>query len=135
MTFLLDTNIISELTRPQPNQNVINWSAQLSEITISVITVEEIYYGLAWKPNSRIQVWFDTFLDSKCLILPVTPAIAKVAGQLRGKLQSQGKPRTQADMIIAATAQIHQLTLVTRNIRDFEGCGIPLVNPFLSQSN
>jgi predicted nucleic acid-binding protein len=114
---------------------VINWSAQLSEITISVITVEEIYYGLAWKPNSRIQVWFDTFLDSKCLILPVTPAIAKVAGQLRGKLQSQGKPRTQADMIIAATAQIHQLTLVTRNIRDFEGCGIPLVNPFLSQSN
>ena len=68
MTFLLDTNIISELTRPKPNQNVINWSAQLSEITISVITVEEIYYGLVWKPNSRIQVWFDTFLDSKCLI-------------------------------------------------------------------
>ena len=58
-----------------------------------------------------------------------------MAGQLRGKLQSQGKPRTQADMIIAATAQIHKLTLVRRNTRDFEGCGIPLINPFLSDAN
>ena len=65
--FLLDTNIISELTRPKPNQNVISWSAQLSEITISVITVEEIYYGLAWNPKrfkfvlklfSTLSVWF-----------------------------------------------------------------------------
>ncbi|MDJ1173219.1 type II toxin-antitoxin system VapC family toxin [Roseofilum capinflatum] len=133
MMFLLDTNIISELTRSKPNQNVINWSAKLSEIRISVITVDEIYYGLAWKPNSRIKVWFDTFIDSKCLILPVTPTIAKVAGQLRGRLQSQGKPRTQADMMIAATAQIHQLTLVTRNTRDFEGCGIRFINPFLAE--
>ena len=81
MMFLLDTNIISELARPQPNQNVIAWSAQISEIAISVITVEEIYYGLAGKPNSRVQARFDVFLDCNCLILPVTPAIAKVAGQ------------------------------------------------------
>ncbi len=133
--FLLDTNIISELARPNPNQNVIAWSAQVSEIAISAIAVEEIFYGLAWKPNSRIQAWFETFLDSNCLILPVTPAIAKLAGKMRGELQSQGKPRSQADMIIAATAQIHQLTLVTRNIRDFEGCGIVLVNPFSSDPN
>jgi predicted nucleic acid-binding protein len=49
---------------------------------------------------------------------------------MRGKLRNQGKTRSQADMLIAATAQIHQLTLVTRNIRDFEDCDILLLNPF-----
>ncbi|BAY65248.1 nucleic acid binding protein [Calothrix brevissima NIES-22] len=50
--------------------------------------------------------------------------------ELRGYLQTQGKPRTQADIIIAATAEIHQITLVTRNTKDFEGCGITILNPF-----
>ncbi|MEQ9484212.1 MAG: hypothetical protein RIG27_18290 [Coleofasciculus sp. F4-SAH-05] len=49
---------------------------------------------------------------------------------MRGQLRTQGKPRSQADMLIAATAQVHQLTLVTRNIRDFEDCGILTLNPF-----
>ena len=66
-----------------------------------------------------------------CQIIPVSPEIAKRAGELRGYLQTQGKPRTQADIIIAATAAIHQITLVTRNTKDFEGCGIVILNPFI----
>lgn len=65
-------------------------------------------------------------MRSRCQVLPITAEIAKRSGELGGNLRTQGKPRSQADMLIAATAQIHQLTLVTRNIRDFEDCAIAL---------
>ena len=74
---------------------------------------------------------FEQFLSGHCTILPVTADIAKRCGQLRGTLQARGKTRSQADMLIAATAQMHQLTLVTHNARDFEDCGITFLNPFL----
>ncbi|MCC5649089.1 type II toxin-antitoxin system VapC family toxin [Nostoc sp. XA013] len=130
MTFLCDTNIISELVRLQPNSGVVKWAEKVSSIVLSAITVEEIFYGLTSKPNPRIQIWFESFLKNNCQVLPITIEIAKRSGELRGQLRLSGKTHTQADMIIAATAQIHQLTLVTRNIRDFDGCGIPLLNPF-----
>jgi predicted nucleic acid-binding protein len=69
-------------------------------------------------------------LKTYCQIIPITAEIAHHSGELRGRLRTQGKPRTQADMLIAATAHLHQLTLVTRNTRDFEDCGISLLNPF-----
>ncbi|WP_199310274.1 PIN domain-containing protein [Phormidium tenue] len=62
MTFLCDTNIISELARPRPNSGVIDWSQNVTFIAISVITIEEITYGLTAKPNARIQDWFQHFL-------------------------------------------------------------------------
>lgn len=130
MTFLCDTNIISELSRPTPNQGVIAWSDTVTSIHLSVITLEEIYYGLAAKPSPRIQKWFENFLATNCQILPLNSEIAKRAGELRGMLRTQGKQRSQADIIIAATAEIHNLTLVTRNTKDFEGCGISILNPF-----
>ncbi len=131
MTFLCDTNIISELVRPQPNPGVIAWSKQISSTFISVITLEEIAYGLAAKPNARIQTWFEEFVQSNCQILPITVEIAQRSGDLRGQMRTQGKPRSLADMLIAATAQINSLALVTRNIRDFEDCNILLLNPFI----
>jgi predicted nucleic acid-binding protein len=130
MTFLCDTNIISELARPQPNQGVLDWSTTVSSVALSVITLEEILYGLTSKPNARIQTWFQGFLATYCHIIPITPEIAQSSGELRASLRIQGKPRSQADMLIAATAQIHQLTLVTRNNRDFEDCQISILNPF-----
>lgn len=130
MTFLCDTNIISELARPQPNPGVIAWSGNVTSIALSVITLEEITYGLTAKPNARIQAWFQNFLNTYCQIIPITPEIAQSAGELRGRFRLQGITRSQADMLIAATAQIRQLTLVTRNTRDFEGCEISLLNPF-----
>ena len=130
MIYLCDTNIISELAKPQPNSGVIAWIAGMTSIALSVITLEEITYGLSAKPNARIQTWFQNFLSIHCQVLPITPDIAQLAGELRGRLRLQGITRSQADMLIAATAKIHHLTLVTRNIRDFEGCEIPLLNPF-----
>ncbi|MFM7903994.1 MAG: hypothetical protein ACKPA9_02115, partial [Microcystis sp.] len=61
MTFLCDTNIISELARPQSNAGVLQWSREVSSIALSVITLEEIYYGLTSKPNARINTWFQQF--------------------------------------------------------------------------
>lgn len=130
MTLLCDTSLVSELARPQPNPGALAWSANVSSIKLSVVTLEEIFYGLASKPNTRIQAWSQTFLDTYCQVFPVTADIAKLAGELRGQLRSQGKPRSQADMSLAATARIHQLTLVTRNTRDFEKCSTTLLDSF-----
>jgi predicted nucleic acid-binding protein len=128
--FLVDTNIISELARPKPNAGVVGWAEATTSVALSVISVEEIYFGLAWRPNQKIRSWFDAFLDRYCEVLPITQEIAKGSAQMRGRLQSKGYPRSQADMLIAATAQHHQLTLVTRNVRDFDECGLAVLNPF-----
>lgn len=128
-TYLVDTSILSELARQSPDPRVSEWSAGVTAIGLSVITVEEIFYGLAWKPNARLRRWFEEFF-SQCEIFPITHLIAIRAGELRGQFRSEGKSRTQADMLIAATTAAHGLTLVTRNSRDFEGCRIPLLNPF-----
>jgi predicted nucleic acid-binding protein len=127
---LCDTNIISELARPRPNKGVWTWASQHQHIQLSTITIDELYFGLSWKPNPRIRLWLDDFLADYCTLLPVTDKIARFAGEIRGNLQAQGQPRTQADMLIAATAAVHNLTLVTRNIRDFNACGIEVLNPF-----
>ena len=128
---LVDTNVLSELARPTPNPNVLAWASDaVLPLSISVVTLEELSYGLAWRPNPEIRAWFESFLSESCVVLPVTAVIASRAGDLRGTFRSDGQQRTQADMLIAATAQVHQLPLVTRNKRDFDGCGIPVVNPF-----
>ncbi len=130
MTFLCDTNIISELVKRRPNPGVLDWAKKTSAISLSVVTVEEIRYGLAWKPNQRILSWFEEFFADHCDILPITREIAQWAGERRGQFRAGGISRAQADMLIAATAAIHGLTVVTRNVRDFDDCGVALLNPF-----
>ena len=126
---LVDTNVISELCRRSPNAGVLAWAHAQSAIALSVVTLEEIAFGLAWRPNAVLQAWFDREL-MQYEILPVTAGIARQAGAMRGAFAARGIRRSQADLLIAATAQAHQLSLVTRNLRDFEGCGVPLLNPF-----
>lgn len=127
---LCDTNVLSELARPAPDAGVHAWASTVSVIALSVVSVEEIAFGLAWRPNARITAWFEQLIADHCEVLPITEEIGRVCGHMRGSLRSHGQTRTQADMLIAATARVHQLTLVTRNTRDFEDCLIPLLNPF-----
>ncbi len=130
---LVDTNILSELMRPQPDAGVLAWlqgrEAVNPRLTISAVTVDEIMFGLSGHPTARLLAWFDAFVQ-RHEVLPITTDVARRAGVLRGQLQARGQTRTQADMLIAATAQIHALTVVTRNVRDFDGCGIAVLNPF-----
>lgn len=132
MSYLLDTNIISELSRLHPDPEVLGWAGAQRQVAISAISVDEIMFGLTWRPNTRVLAWMEGFFQ-RHEILAVTDPIARRAGQLRGEFARRGIVRSQADMLIAATAQAHQLTLVTRNIRDFEGCGIGLLNPFSTE--
>jgi predicted nucleic acid-binding protein len=131
---LIDTNILSELMRQQPDTGVLLWLQGRQRVTshlkISAITVDEIMVGLAASPSVRMHRWFDTFLKRN-EVLPVTTDIARRSGELSARLNAQGKTRAQANMLIAATAQIHDLTVVTRNVHDFQGCGVGVLNPFL----
>jgi predicted nucleic acid-binding protein len=127
--YLVDTNVISELTRREPDLGVTAWASGIAQVAISVISVDEIHFGLAWRPSQRISTWIEAFFQ-RHQVLDISAPIARRAGELRGSLAARGIVRHQADMLIAATAQVHQLTLVTRNTKDFEHCGIGLLNPF-----
>ena len=128
--YLIDTNVLSELMRARPDALVASWARSLTAMTISVITLEEIEFGLALRPSARLERWWRSFSEGYCEILPISPAIARRAAHLRATHRLRGRQRTQVDMLIAATAHEHQITLATRNQRDFAGCGIRCVNPF-----
>jgi predicted nucleic acid-binding protein len=129
-TELVDTNVLGELSRKRPHPGVLTWAATARRVALSVITVEEILYGLARHPIGRVGIWFDQFLARHCEVLDITKPIAVLAGTMRGQLASRGQVRSQADILIAATAAHHGLTLVTRNVRDFDRCGVQVFNPF-----
>ncbi|HVV85214.1 MAG TPA: type II toxin-antitoxin system VapC family toxin [Kofleriaceae bacterium] len=127
---LLDTNVIGEIVRPRPDPRVVTWFGQLEDLAVSVVTVEEVFFGLTVRPSPRIERWLAGFLERRCKTLDVTAPIARHAGVLRGQLSARGKTRAQADMLIAATAAVHGVSLATRNVLDFEDCGVLVVNPF-----
>jgi predicted nucleic acid-binding protein len=116
--------------RPVADRSVVEWAHTQSAFTVSVVTVEEICFGLAARPSGRLERWFEAFLAAHCEVLPVTDRIARRSGALRAGLRARGHVRTQADMLIAATALEHRLTVATRNMRDFLGCGVRVVDPF-----
>ncbi len=129
MQYLVDTNIISEMAKPAPDPGVLEWARDIQSCAISAVTVEEIFYGISWKPNDRVRSWVEAFLQNHAEIVPVSGPIARRAGMLRGQLQARGISRTQADIFIAATAAELGLTVVTHNARDFEGCGVAVLDP------
>lgn len=128
--YLADTNVISEFVRPSPDAHVLAWLESIPLLTVSAVTMEEAYFGFAWQPNSRKLSLFEAVVTRLHAVHPITEAIARRAGILRGQFQAQGITRTAPDMLIAGTAQEYQLIVATRNVRDFVGCGVQVVNPF-----
>lgn len=136
--FLLDTNVPSELTRPKSDPLVEEWleDANDEELYLSVVSLGEILKGITVLPQSKrrseLQRWLDDTLRPwfQGRVLPVTAAIAERWGILAGECQIQGRTLKVADGLIAATALVHQLSVVTHNVRDFEGLGVSVVNPW-----
>jgi predicted nucleic acid-binding protein len=127
---LADTNVISEFVKSTPDAQVMRWLASVQSLAISAVTLEEAHFGLAWQPNTRKLALFNGLLAQMLTVYAISPSIAKRGGALRGQFQAQGITRSAPDMLIAATAIEHQLVLATRNVRDFMGCGVQVINPF-----
>ena len=127
---LADTNVISEFVKSTPDAQVMRWLASVQSLAISVVTLEEAHFGLAWQPNTRKLALFNGLLAQMHTVYAISPSIAQRGGALRGQFQAQGITRSAPEMLIAATAIEHQLVLATRNVRDFMGCGVQVINPF-----
>lgn len=131
--YLVDTNVLSEQARPRPRQKVVDWLARQDRIAISVIAIEELTFGIARMPGARrakLERWLEELVSSGVEIFDVTPAIARASGEARAGREAAGRPVAPEDMMIAATALVHGLTVATRNVRDFEGCGVTVFDPF-----
>ena len=128
--FLADTNVVSELVKQTPDAGVMQWLRSVELMAISAVTIEVAHFGLAWQPNARKLGLFNAIVQSLHAVYPIAESIAQRAGLLRGQFQAQGIIRSAPDMLIAATAQEHLLVIATRNVRDFMGCGVQVVNPF-----
>jgi predicted nucleic acid-binding protein len=135
---LLDTNVPSEFSRDRPDPCVVQWLKTQAVITLflSAVTIGEIRRGLVVLPQGRrrteLETWFHNDLLSwfRNRILPVTHSIADRWGVLDGQCQLKGTPLNTADGMIAATALDHDLTVVTRNVKDFAGLGVAIFNPW-----
>ncbi|MCF8382865.1 MAG: type II toxin-antitoxin system VapC family toxin [Chlorobium sp.] len=138
MSFLLDTCVISELVRPVPDKGMIQWIESRNEfdLYLSVLTLGEIQKGIsrlsAGKKKSQLTLWLKDELEVRFAerVLPVTDAIALMWGDMLGTSEKNGQPLSVIDALIAATATVHNLVLVTRNITDFSGCSVDIVDPW-----
>lgn len=133
--YLLDTNIISELGRPEPQKSVVDFVASTPIAWLSTITLHELEYGIALIPEGSRQKAIKQVVSELVsaygdYIIPVEQQEAQEAALLRATMKQQGKVLHLADSLIAGTAKAHNLIVVTRNIKDFEGLGIQLNNPF-----
>jgi len=138
MSFLLDTNVVSEWTKPQPDSSVIDWLAKIDEDTVflSVITLAELRHGVerlpAGKRRVRLDAWLRTDLPLRFeqRILPVDGSVADQWGHVVARCEAAGRPIHAMDALLAATAEVHALTLVTRNTADFEASLKLILNPW-----
>ncbi len=141
MSFLLDTNVVSEWVRPRPEKNVVEWLEDVDEerVYLSVATFAELRRGVELLPagrrRDRLEDWIAGDLAARFdgRILDVDRHVADAWGRIMARSCRTGHAVGSMDAFFAATAECHELTLVTRNVRDFEGLGIPLHNPWLSE--
>ena len=137
---LLDTNILSELMRPAPDPAVEQWLAAQPDasVFISAITEAELRYGAALLPNGRRRAALTAEIEGMLekdfggRILPFDSLAGQAFANLASERWRMGKPISQADAQIAAVARSRGASLATRNVPDFEGCGIEVVNPWTS---
>lgn len=138
MRFLLDTNVLSEPLRPAPNDKVATWLRRAGPDTTaaSVLSLGEIERGVtlmaAGAHRDRLSRWLRSELVFQLggRILPVDAAIASAWGRLSAAGRTAGRPLPDIDGLLLATAQVHGLTLVTRNTRDCAGRGVPTLDPW-----
>jgi predicted nucleic acid-binding protein len=138
LSYLLDTNVVSEWAKPHPHSGVVAWLEAVNEdeLHLSVATVAELRYGVALLAPSDRQRQLDRWLQEELLIrfseriLPIDDKVALIWGDVRAERQRAGRAISTMDAVIAATARVHALALVTRNVADFQGSIADIINPW-----
>lgn len=140
MSYLLDTNVVSEWARTRPEPRVVAWLAEVDEdrTFLSVITVAELRRGVERLPKGKRRTLLDAWLADDLLqrfetrILDITTAVAQEWGAISARAERSGRSMAVMDAFRAATARVHGLTLVTRNEADFGAAGVDVFNPWTS---
>jgi len=136
MRWLLDTCVVSEATYPRPHKGVLNWmKLHHKDCAIAAASFAEINYGIACLPagdkRSHLHTWANSLAQQfEGRILLTDKAVWQQFGNLKASLRHIGRMQDTLDMVIAATALHHNLSLVTRNTRHFQGTGLQLINPW-----
>lgn len=138
MLLLIDTNVISEVVKPVPNGDVVAWMRDQSplDLRLSVLSLGELERGIALLPAgerpTRLTQWARAELPRHFLgrVLSIDERVAGVWGQLSAAGHTVGRPLPVIDGLIVATAAVHALTLVTRNVSDCAGRGVPVLDPW-----
>lgn len=134
MRYLVDANVLSEATRPEPAHQVLDWlTRHEAELVVDPVILGELEYGILRLPGGKKRValerWFEqTFASITCL--PFDAKTARRWARLLAELHRKGAAMRLKDSLIAATALEHGLTLVTHNTRDFKRAGVRLLDPF-----
>ena len=143
MNYLLDTNVLSEVRRPAPERRVLEWLDSVDEdrVHLSVISIAEIARGVQLLADGRRKTDLAHWLEFQLVerfesrLLPVDTATALLWGELLAFAKGAGIGLAVMDGWIAATARRHDLTVVTRNIKDFADLGLQLLNPWEEPSS
>ena len=137
MSYLLDTCVVSELSKPRPNAGVVSWmsEADVASLHLSAISIGEVKRGSlrlpAGKRRNSVLDWSEKLRRSfSGRVLPIDESVALRWAEIAARAEQSGRPGSFADGLIAATALDRGLTLVTRNVTDFEPFGVSLLNPW-----
>ena len=134
MKYIVDANLLSEATKPDPAPQVLEW-LRLNEQNLAVtpVVLGELEYGVLLLPSSRrkkqLELWFEK-IRSTAHCLDFDSKVASSWAHLLAHLKSKGHAMPIKDSLIAASAIAHNLTVATRNTRDFKNARVPLINPF-----
>lgn len=134
MKYLVDANVLSEPTKPAPHGRVVDWLRENErEIAVNPIILGELEYGILLLPagrrRARLEAWFQSGAQ-RIHTLDFDVASGRAWAALLAKLRRSGRTMSIKDSLIAATAMVHGLTVVTRKIADFRHAGVPLLDPF-----
>ena len=138
MSFLLDTNVVSEWVRPRPEPRVVGWLADVDEdlVFLSVVTVGELRHGVdrlaAGRRRTRLDEWLRQDLVQRFdgRVISIDAAVADAWGAIVARRDRSGRPIGVMDAFMAATAAVHNLTLVTRNAADFASSVASVFDPW-----